>query len=375
MAGRKRHTPEEIIRKLRKADELAARDTDVDEIARQLGISTATLYNWRKQYGGMKADDAKRLKELDAENKRLKRLLAEAELEKDALREIGQGKLVSPAAKRRAVTMLQLRLGCSQRFACLVVGQHRSTQRKPPAQATPADPDSGVREWLRDWAKSHPRKGYRRAWAALRAEGMVINRKKVHRLWREEGLRVPQRRRRKRTGTTTAPISEASAPNDVWAIDFQFDTTADGRTFKIASMVDEHTRESLLNIVDRSITADDLIVALTAVIARRGTAPTVLRCDNGPELISRALNNFCEGRIGIDYIPPGSPWRNGYIESFNNRLRDECLNLNVFRSILEARVVISDWKQTYNHSHRHSALNYLTPIEYAATCQPHTKAA
>ncbi|MBB3040014.1 transposase InsO family protein [Hoyosella altamirensis] len=274
------------------------------------------------------------------------------------------------------MTMLQTRLGLSERLACRVAGQHRSAQRKPPADQTPADPDSGVRQWLRDWAKSHPRKGYRRAWAALRAEGMVINRKKVHRLWREEGLRVAQRRRRrKRVGASTVPITEAMAPNEVWAIDFQFDTTADGRTFKIASMVDEHTRESLLNIVGRSITADDLVAELTAVIARRGTAPTVLRCDNGPELISRALNRFCEGSIGIAYIPPGSPWCNGHIESFNNRLRDECLNLNVFHSILEARVVIGDWKQTYNLTHRHSALNYLTPSEYAATCQPQTKAA
>lgn len=146
-------------------------------------------------------------------------------------------------------------MGLSQRFACTVVGQPRSTQRKARARDIPDGPDADLRKWLRDWAKANARKGSRRAWADLRAMGWVINKKKVQRLWREEGLRVKVRKIRKRTGASTTPITEADAPKVVWAIDFQFDSTTDGRKFKIASVVDEHTRQSVLNMVERSIPA------------------------------------------------------------------------------------------------------------------------
>ena len=151
----------------------------------------------------------------------------------------------------------------SERFACRVTGQHRTTQRHLPRSQTSADPDCALRAWLRQWAKDHPRWGFRRAYHAARGEGWVVNHKKVQRLWREEGLRVPQRRRRKRLGTsTTVNTLVADAPNRLLAIDFQFDATTDGRPVKIASIVDEHTRECLGGLVDRSITADDLIAEL-----------------------------------------------------------------------------------------------------------------
>jgi transposase InsO family protein len=154
----------------------------------------------------------------------------------------------------------------------------------------------------------------------------------------------------------------------VWAIDFQFDSTTDGKAIKIASMVDEHTRESLLHLVERSITAECLVAELELVFAVAGGPPMVLRMDNGPELVSQALQRFCVGKVGLSYIPPGTPWNNGYIESFNNRLRRECLNRNHWNTLFEARVVIGDFKHEHNHRHRHSALGYLTPAEYAAAC-------
>lgn len=166
---------------------------------------------------------------------------------------------------------------------------------------------------------------------------------------------------------SSIPSVEADAPKVVWALDFQFDSTVDGRAVKIASMVDEHTRESLLHMVERSITAERLVVELERVFAVRG-APKVLRCDNGPELISTALQSFCADRVGISYIPPGTPWNNGFVESFNRRLRTECLNRNHWTSLLEARVVIGDFKDDHNQRHRHSALGYRTPAEYAAAC-------
>ncbi|MFI6315864.1 IS3 family transposase [Nocardia fusca] len=368
MAGRKRHSAEDIVRKLRRADELAAEGLTGEQIAADLGVSAATLYNWRRQYGGMDTDAAKELKELREQNARLKRLLADAELEKDALREIKQGKILGPTAKRRAADMLRDRMGMSERFACKVVGLARSTYRRLPAAQTPVDPDAGARSWLRGYARRNPCHGFRRAWAALRFdEGLRVNVKRVHRLWREEGLQVRAHHRRKRAGTSSVPAVEADAPKVVWAMDFQFDATVDGRAVKIASMIDEHTRESLLHLVERSITGERLVAELERVFAARGT-PKVLRLDNGPEMISAALQSFCEDRVGISYIPPGTPWNNGFVESFNRRLRVECLNRNHWTSLLEARVVIEDFKHEHNHRHRHSALGYRTPAEYTAAC-------
>ncbi|WP_411289691.1 MULTISPECIES: IS3 family transposase [Mycobacteriaceae] len=370
MAGRKRNSAEDIVRKLRRADELAAEGKTGEEIAAELEVSPATLYNWRRSYGGMDTDAAKELKELREQNARLKRLLAEAELVKDALREVGEGKILSPAAKRRAVDMLKETLGMSERLACTAVGLARSTCRRLPQAQTPADPDAEMRAWLRSYATKHPCHGFRRAWAALRYdERREVNKKKIHRLWREEGLQVRVHSPRKRAGVSSIPPINADAPNVVWAIDFQFDSTIDGKAIKIASMIDEHTRVSLLHIVERSITTDRLVEELKKVFAAAGGPPKVLRMDNGPEFISQALQQFCEHRVGMSYIPPGTPWNNGHIESFNNRLRKECLNRNHWNTLLEARVVIGDFKDEHNHRHRHSALGYRTPAEYAAACR------
>ncbi len=257
----------------------------------------------------------------------------------------------------------------SERFACKVVGLARSAYRWLPLAQTPDDPDADLRAQLRSYSRKHPRHGFRRAWAWLRYDqGVEVNKKKVHRLWKEEGLQVRRAPRRKRAGQSSVPVVEADAPNILWALDFQFDSTADGKTVKIASMVDQHTRMSLLNIVDRSITAGRLIEGLEKAFAMWGGPPLVLRMDNEPKSISEALQDFCAGLVGMSYIPPGTPWNNGFIESFDNRLRDECLNRNYWPTLLEARVVIEDFKDDHNHRHRHSALGYKTPAEYAAKC-------
>ncbi len=177
----------------------------------------------------------------------------------------------------------------SERFACRVTGQNRSTQRRPPAATTPADPDAGLRAWLRAWAKDHPRRGFRPAYHEARAEGCNVNHKKIQRLWRDEGLRVPQRRRRKRLGVSTTPNPPtADAPNVVRAVDFQVDATTDGRPIKIVSIVDEHTRECLGGLVERNITGRHLIDELDRLAVDRAY-PAVLRCDNGPELACAAM--------------------------------------------------------------------------------------
>jgi putative transposase len=266
--------------------------------------------------------------------------------------------------------MLKDVLGMSERLACTAVGLSRSTYRNLPQAQTPADPDADIRAWLRSYATKHPCHGFRRAWARLRYdERREVNKKKIHRLWREEGLQVKVTSPRKRAGVSSIPPIVAVAPNVVWAIDFQFDSTVDGKAIKIASMVDEHTRMSLLNIVERSITAERLVAELTKVFAAAGGPPKVLRMDNGPEFISQALQDVREGQVGTSYIPPGTQWNNGHIESFNNRLRKECLNRNHWNTVFEARVVIGDFKAEHNTRHRHSALGYRTPAEYAAACR------
>src|ERR1700742_1332928 len=259
------------------------------------------------------------------------------------------GKLLSPERRGAAV-------------------HHRTTQRHRPASQTPGDPDAALRAWLRLWAKEHPRWGFRRAYHCARANGWDVTHNRLHRLGREEALGVPQRRRRKRLGaSTTAGIVVADAPNRVWAVDFQFDASTDGRPVKIVSIVDEHTRECLGGLVERSVTADVLIDELDRLATHRGY-PAVLRCDNGPELACAATADWAGDRLLLAFIPPGQPWRNGYIESFNSRVRDECLNINIFWSLAHARVVIGDWKYQYNHHRPHSALGYQPPARYAANC-------
>ncbi|MFF7944878.1 integrase core domain-containing protein [Nocardia gamkensis] len=262
--------------------------------------------------------------------------------------------------------------GMSERFACKVVGCIGRRFRRLPLDQISGDPDAGVRAWLREYARKNPCHGFRRAWAALRFdEGHRVNHKRVHRLWKQEGLQVRAHHRRKRLGSSSVPAVAADAPKTGWALNFQFDSTVDGRAVKIASMVDEHTRESLLHLVERSTTGDKLVAELARVFATRGV-PKVLRCENGPEMISAALQCFCGHRIGITYIPSGTPWNNGYIESFNRRLRTECPNRNHWASLLEARVVIGDFKTEHNLRHRHLALGYRTPAKNAAACtHPH----
>ena len=202
-------------------------------------------------------------------------------------------------------------LGFSERLACRIVGQHRSTQRHQP---TELDRDRALREALRQLSRDHPRWGYRRAHAVLGDQGWRVNRKTIQRLWREEGLRVPVRRRkRQRLGVSTTPADRLAAehPDHVWALDYQFDQTEDGRRVKLLNVVDEHTREALTITVARRIDADATVAVLDRLVAERGTAPRCIRCDNGPELTANALRDWCRfNQAGTSYIEPGSPWQN-----------------------------------------------------------------
>jgi putative transposase len=271
--------------------------------------------------------------------------------------------------------MLQERLSLSERRACQITGQYRSTQRHRPRRG---DRDDALRARLRGLSREHPRWGYRRAWASLRSEGWEANRKKIQRLWREEGLRVPaKRRKRQRLGASTVPAGRlrAQRPDQVWALDFQFDTTTDGRVLKLLHVVDEHTREALAVQVERRIDADHTVRVLERIVAGRGRPPELVRMDNGPELTANAIRDWCRfAGTGSSYIEPGSPWENPFVESFGSRVRDEVLAVEAFDSLLEAKTVIEDWRNTYNTIRPHSSLGWNTPAAYAAGWKEHQKA-
>ncbi len=195
-----------------------------------------------------------------------------------------------------------------------------------------------------------------------------MNQTRVQRLWQNEGLRVPQRcPKRRRLGQSTVPASrlQAERPNQVWALDFMFDTTSDGRPFKVLSMCDEFPRESVGGLLGRSIIADDVVVEPDRLRLLRG-APECIRCDNGPESVARAIRNWCrQTGANTSYIEPGSPSQNPYVESFNSRARDELFAREMFDRILEAQVLYADWCWSYNHPRPHSALNYQPPAAFA----------
>jgi putative transposase len=260
-------------------------------------------------------------------------------------------------------------LGVSERFACRVTGQHRATQRHEPVATTREDPDAALRDWLRTYAKDHPRRGFRAAYHDARAEGWVVNHKTSNACGVTRACGCRSGEDANAEGTSTAPpIVIADASNRVWAVDFQFDATTDGRPIKIVSVIDEHTRECLGGMVERRITGDQLIDELNRLAAQRGTFPAVLRCDNGPELACSAMADWAAGQVGLSFIPPR--------RAVAQRLR-RIVQLPHRRRVPQhqqllvtgpARVVISDWKHDYNHHRRHSALDYQPRARCAATC-------
>ena len=267
--------------------------------------------------------------------------------------------MVGPTAKRRAVGFLTDSEDCSERRACRLIGFSRGTFRREPIKRTQ---DSAIRKRLHELAKQYPRYGYRRMHALLRRESFQVNKKKVQRLWREEGLKVPQRASRKRPcGNSSNHPTAARRPNHVWTWDFIHDRTEDGRMVKILTIMDEASRLNVCLHAARSITAEQVIEQLELAMAEYGK-PCFIRSDNGPEFIAGAIEaHLSERRIGTIYIPPGSPWENPFVESFHGKLRDECLNREILSHLLEARAVLAEFRDHYNRKRPHSALNYQAP--------------
>ncbi len=265
--------------------------------------------------------------------------------------------------RRETVQQMQAR-GLSLRRSCALCHIGHSSLRYRPRTMRRLQNQALIGR-LRVIARRHPRYGYRRAHALVEREGIAVNVKRVHRLWRLEGLSVPCRRpRRRQANNQQVRLVEATRPNQVWSYDFVHDSCANGQRLKILTVTDEFTRESLAVEVETRLQARGVIKVLERLMAEHG-APVALRSDNGPEFVAQAVQRWLHTRlVQTAYIAPGSPWENGYGESFNGRFRDECLNLEWFHNRAEARVVIERWRRHYNEERPHSSLGYQTPREF-----------
>ena len=263
-------------------------------------------------------------------------------------------------ARKGAVARLVEQRGLSQVRACRLVGLNRSSMNYRPRRPD----DSLLRQRMRELAAERRRFGYRRLGWLLEREGQVMNRKKLYRLYREEKLMVRRRRGRKRALGNRAPMTLPGAINQRWSRDFVSDALSDGRRFRILCVVDDFSRECLATVVDTSLGGVRVVRELDRLTAERAL-PRMVVSDNGTELTSCAVLRWATGRLEWHYIEPGKPVQNAFVESFNSRLRDECLNEHVFLTLAEARETIEAWRYDYNHLRPHSSLGPLTPIEFA----------
>lgn len=269
--------------------------------------------------------------------------------------------MVKPAARRDVVRFLQQIHGISERRSCRLVRVCRATQRYLRKRSS----DERLRARLRELATAYPRYGYWRLYRKLRREGVIVNHKRVYRLYRDEGL-IVRKRPRKRLARARAVVPPPSRPNERWSMDFVSDSLGDGRTFRTFNVVDDCTREAVVIEVDTSLTAPRIVRLLDQAALRRGCYPQAIVCDNGPEFTSHALDTWAdEHGVKLQFIQPGKPVQNCFVESFNGRLRDECLNENWFMSLDEARRIITAWRDDYNERREHGSLGGLTPSEFA----------
>ena len=282
---------------------------------------------------------------------------------------------MNPERRRRTVDSARRRLGhekVSERRACKALGQPRSTQRYRPRKI---DADRQLIAELRRLVEAYPRYGSVRVHRLLAGPdasvGWRVNFKRVHRLWKQEHMQVPQKQRKKRRlPGCTANSCVRHRPrhrNHVWSYDFLMDRTEDGRQLKLLVVIDEFTRECLAIEAARSFTARDVILTLQYLFAVRG-APEHLRSDNGPEFVAREVQRWLErATVRTLYVNKASPWENGYVESFNGKLRDELLNRELFLGLAEARYVMDEWRMDYNHRRPHRGIGWQTPAAFAAT--------
>ncbi len=263
-------------------------------------------------------------------------------------------------SRREAVGWTIEEFEVSQRRACRVLGQHRSTQRRVPCRGEV----KGLRKAIRQVAYKHPRYGYRRVHLGIRKKGFDVGQHLVRRMYREEGLAVRRRLRKRLKAIVRRPMAAPQKPGVRWSMDFIHDQLEDGRCIRIFGVIDDFSRESTALKVGTSMTSVDAVLALDRAIQRFG-CPKALGCDNGPEFRSDYFQAWAARRgIEIQFIQPGKPTQNAFAESFNGRFRDECLNVNLFRTLTDARSIVAAWRTHYNERRPHSSIGNISPSTY-----------
>ncbi|WP_373271099.1 IS3 family transposase [Hydrogenophaga sp. IBVHS1] len=353
-----RFTEEQIIGFLKQAEA----GMPIKELCRNGGFSDATFYKWRAKFGGMQVSEAQRLRELESENAKLKRLLAEAHLDMHALKSVLGGKALAPQARREAVGRMVSEHHLSERRACRLVGLSRDSYRHPPTadQAT-----LDLHEKIVEIAHVRRRFGYRRIHDLLRPQFPGVNHKRVYRLYRQANLAVRRRKKSKRPINERVPLQLARTVNEVWSMDFVSDSLSGGRRLKYLTVADDFSHESVDIVVDFGISGQYVTRVLDRAALFRGY-PKAVRTDNGPEFTSRAFMAWAQAH-GIRHIliQPGRPMQNGYIESFNGKFRDEHLNECWFQTLHQARMAVAVWRTDYNEVRPHSSLGRMPPARFA----------
>ncbi|WP_394546845.1 IS3 family transposase [Pantoea ananatis] len=319
----------------------------VKDVCREAGISEASYYNWKAKFGGMEASDIKKMKDLKDENRRLRQMFADLSLECRALKEVIEKSLKKPAIKRELVGYLTAQFTMSIRQACRTLSLSRTVCFYQP-----------------DTRRDEPVIQVLKLFQLLRRQGNTWNHKRVHRIYCLLKLNFRRKGKQRLPARNPAPLAKPEALNQSWSIDFMHDALVCGRRFRTFNVVDDFNREALAIEIDLNIPAQRVVRVLDRIVANRGY-PLKLRMDNGPELVSLTLAQWAEEhRVMLEFIKPGKPTQNAFIERFNRTYRTEILDFYLFRTLNEAREITSRWLMEYNNERPHESLNNLTPEEY-----------
>ncbi|WP_240773456.1 IS3 family transposase [Pontibacter sp. SGAir0037] len=350
-----RFTESQIIKAIKEHEN----GRNAQDLCRELGITSSAFYKWRQRYGGLEVKELKRMKELEEENARLKKMFAELSLVHHALKDAVEKKPLEPDEKKALVGFMVEEHGVSVRQACKAAGLPRSSYQYSPVERD----DNLVEEELRLLVEKHPSIGFWKCFHRIRRRGHGWNHKRVYRVYSQLRLNIRRRHKKRLPARVKQALFQPEKINQVWSVDFMSDSLWDGRKFRLLNIDDDFNRELLTMEADLSIPALRLIRVLEYLKEFRGL-PEMIRVDNGPEFISRKLEDWCkENKVRLVFIQPGKPTQNAYIERCNGSIRRELLNAYVFRTLSEVRQKAEEWMEDYNHHRPHQALNFRTPAE------------
>ncbi|MBT0318426.1 IS3 family transposase [Morganella morganii] len=332
----------------------------VKDVCREAGVSEATDYNWKARYGGMEASDIKKIKELEDENRRLKQMFADLSLENRALKDVIEKKPLKPAFKGELVTHLITTFGLSIRQACRSLNLSRTVYHYRPDTTR----DEPVIVALQAAAERYPRYGFPKLFRILRRQGYSWNHKRIYRIYCLLKLNFRRKGKQRLPVRNPSPLATPEALNQSWSVDFMNDALVCGRRFRTFNVVDDFNREALAIEIDLNIPAQRVVRVLDRIVATRGYL-VKMRMDNGPKLISLTLAHWAEEHgVILEFIKPGKPTQNAFIERFNRTYRTEILDFYLFRTLNEVREITECWLREYNRERPHESLNNLTPEEY-----------